>query len=133
MLVTVVCENRERYFKSPAFAREAIETMYRVQEMHPFYLYAFVIMPDHCHFLMYVPAPESISKIMNVYKSGLTFNTGMKKLWQPSFHIRFIDDRSSACGYIHQNPVKAGFVEVAELFSWSSASGQWDIDPLDIP
>lgn len=102
MLVTVVCENRVRFFENPAFAREAIETLYRVQGMYPFFLYGFVIMPDHCHFLVYISAPGSISKIMNVFKSGLTFNTGIKKLWQSSFHMRLIENRASALAYIHR-------------------------------
>lgn len=133
MLVTVVCENRVRHFEDPALAREAIEALYRVQDIYPFFLYGFVVMPDHCHFLLYIPSPGSISKIMNVYKSGLTFNIGIKRLWQSSFHIRLIENRLLALTYIHMNPVKAGYVEFPELYPWSSASGKWDVNSIDIP
>ena len=126
MLVTSVTVGRETFFEDAAYAREACETLYRVQELHPFFLYAFVVMPDHCHFLLRVAPPETISHIMNVYKSGLTFNLGIKKIWQKGFDIRIVKNPEEARRYIHLNPVKGGLVEIAEDYPWSSASGKWD-------
>lgn len=133
MLVTTVTANRMPIFNEAPYACEAIDTLYRVQQLHPFFLYGFVIMPDHCHFLLYVPEPGSISKIMNVYKTGVTFNLGIPKLWQRRFHMREIDNRSEALTYIHLNPVRKSLSETSESYSWSSASGRWDVSPLDCP
>ena len=127
MLVTTVTRGRICLFSDAARAREAIETLYRVQQLHPFFLYGFVIMPDHCHFLVNVPPPETISRIMNVYKSGMTFNLGIPKIWQSRFHIRHIEDPLSALRYIHANPVKNGLCEIPEMYPWSSGSGKWDV------
>lgn len=130
MFITTNTMNRRRIFTDDAKAREAIECLYRVQELHPFFLYGFVIMPDHCHFLLQVPEGGSVSRIMNAYKSGLTFDIGIPKLWQSRFHIRIAEHPSGALEYIHFNPVKAGLVEEPHHYKWSSASGLWDVTPL---
>lgn len=96
-----------------------------------FYLYGFVIMPNHCHFLIRVPKPGSISMIMNRYKTCVAGNIGLGPIWQKRFHIRLVDDGVEALQYIHLNPVRAGIVDAPEQYLWSSASGRWDIADLD--
>lgn len=131
MFVTTNTFYRKRFFDNPAYAREAASHLYNVQLLHPFLLFGFVIMPDHCHFLMNVPAPETISKIMNVYKSGLTFQLGVPKIWQPRYDMRIPNNSVKVLQYIHQNPVRAGLVENSADYPWSSASGKWDATPLE--
>lgn len=130
MMITTNVLDREPLFANATFAREAIECLYRVQVLYPFFLYAFVIMPDHCHFLVRVAPPETIGRIMNTYKSGLTFDLGISKLWQRRYHLQITAYPDQTKHYIHQNPIKAGLVEVAEDYPWSSASGKWDITGL---
>jgi putative transposase len=130
MLITTVTQNRSRVFADPTHAREAIASLYRVKDRCPFQLFGFVIMPDHCHFLMHVPSPERISRIMCTYKYGLTFNLGIGKFWQSRFHIVIPKDSHNALRYIHLNPVRAGLVSVPEDHPWSSASGKWFVDDL---
>ncbi len=132
MLITTVTLNRIPFFLNQAYAREAIECLYRVQGFHPFFLYGFVIMPDHIHILMKVPSPKKVSTVIGSYKSGLTFDLGIKKLWQERFHIRFPKNPSEALRYIHLNPVRKGICECPESYPWSSASGKWDVSALDV-
>jgi len=131
MLITTNTTDDMPYFQDDAYAREAIETLYRVQQLHRFHLYGFVIMHDHCHFLLYIPKPGSISKIMNVYKSGVTFNTGIPKVWQPRFDSRIVNNPVGALHYIHMNPVKENLVKKPEDYPWSSASGKWEVAPIE--
>lgn len=128
--VTTNTKDRRPIFGNPAYAREAIDTLYRVQEIHPFFLYGFVFMPDHCHLLLHVPAPESISGIMRVFKYGCTVNMGIGAFWQSRFHLRISHDAKAVLRYIHQNPVRAGLVREPEQFPWSSASGRWDVTEI---
>jgi REP element-mobilizing transposase RayT len=130
MMLTTNVLDRQKIFADESNAREAIECLYRVQELHPFFLYAFVIMPDHCHFLIETRAPITSGQLMNSYKAGLTFDLGIPKLWQRRYHIRLIDQPEFAKQYIHENPVRAGIVEYALDYPWSSASGKWEITPL---
>jgi len=131
MLITTNTLDRKKVFADPTYAREAIDSLYRVQQLHPFLLFGFVIMPDHTHFLLKVPAPLSISTIMRVYKYGVTFNLGIGAFWQSRFHIRIPDHCWKALEYIHLNPVRAGLCENIEDYQWSSASGKWDTTRLD--
>lgn len=130
MLVTTVTRDRVPFFADSANACEAVKCLYRVQKLHPFFLYGFVIMPDHCHFLMNVPSPGTVSHVMGCYKSGLTFDTGIPKLWQGRFHIRIVHNGIGALHYVHENPVQARLSKTAEEYPWSSASGAWTVDPL---
>ncbi|OGJ65560.1 hypothetical protein A3A67_00240 [Candidatus Peribacteria bacterium RIFCSPLOWO2_01_FULL_51_18] len=131
MFVTTNTLHRKPVFKDPAFAREAIESLYRIQQDHPFLLFGFVIMPDHNHFLLQIPAPYTISKLMNLYKTSLTFNLGIGAFWQPRFDLRIPEKPHQTLRYIHENPVKAGIVESANVYPWSSASGKWETSMME--
>ncbi len=125
MLVTTVTLNREPLFRNPAIARIAVETIFDVQKRYPFELFGFVVMPNHIHLLLRVPETGSISKIMNIYKSGMTFNTGIRQLWQRRFDIRIVNDIQKTLHYVHRNPVAAGLSKTPESYPWGSASGRW--------
>ena len=130
-MITTNTLNREPIFKNDSYSREAIECLYRVQQQHPFFLYGFVIMPDHCHFLMLVLEPGKISNIISAFKSGLAHDIGIGPIWQRRFFNRIVDDAIEALHYIHMNPVSAGLCETPEDYPWSSASGKWDVAELD--
>lgn len=131
MFVTTNTLNRMPVFADPACAREAIECLYRLQNIRPFHIYAFVIMPDHCHFLLKILPPYTISRLMSAYKSGLVFDIGVRKLWQPRFHIRIIEQNIGiVLQYIHMNPVRKNLCQSPEQYPWSSACGKWDTTEL---
>ncbi len=132
VLITTNSKNRIPVFQNSTCALEAIETLYRVQELHPFFLYAFVIMPDHCHFLMKVTEGETLSRVMRVFKGGVSHNIGRGPIWQSKFDAKPLNNSETGIWYIHQNPVKAGLVEHAEDYPWSSASGKWDVSLLEM-
>jgi putative transposase len=125
MLITTVTHQREPFFADPAVAREAVETLLRVQKLHLFILHAFVVMPDHIHIVATISAPNSVSKILNVYKSGLTFNTGIRKMWQARSDMRIVKNLAGAIYYVHQNPIYAGLTKNPTEYPWSSACAEW--------
>ena len=130
MFVTSNTMARRPIFENPSYASEAIDGLYRLQNLHPFFLFGFAIMPDHCHFLLNIPAPYTISKFMNSYKTGLTFDLGIGSFWQPRYDLRVPDDGWATLRYIHENPVKAGLVASPEAYPWSSASRKYDVSVL---
>ncbi len=130
MFVTTNTKDRRPIFANPAYASEAVDCLYRLQGIHPFFLFGFVIMHNHCHFLLNIPAPYTISQFMNSYKTGLTFDIGIGPLWQPRYDLRVPDDGWSTLRYIHENPVKAGLAASADAYRWSSASGKYDVSVL---
>jgi putative transposase len=127
MFITTNTKNRAPVFANPAYAREAAEHIYRVQERIPFLLFGFVIMPDHVHLLLHVRAPRKISTVINTYKTGLTFQLGIGAFWQHRFDLRISNNVAATLRYIHENPRKAGIVDRSIDYPWSSACGSWEI------
>ena len=132
MFITTNTQSRMPIFGNAAYARIAVETFYNIQHFYPFFLYAFVIMPDHCHLLLNMPEGGSVSKMIGVYKRAVSFNIGQGSIWQSRFHIVVPKNIEATIEYIYQNPVKAGLCENAEEYPWSSASGRWDLSEFEM-
>ena len=131
MFVTTNIADREPIFQDPVAAREAVETLYRVQGLHPFFLFGFVIMPDHCHLLITVPSPGKISTVMNSFKKGVALQLQRGRIWQRGYYIVFPFKPWKVLDYIHMNPVRAGIVQHPREYHWSSASGRWDVTSMN--
>jgi putative transposase len=129
--VTTNCRNRACFFTHPTYAREAVDALYRVQEQYPFFLHGFVVMPDHCHLLLFVDTYQSISSIIGRFKMSVSFGIGIGPIWQRRFYMHTPENASATLHYIHQNPVRAGLADRAEDYPWSSASGKWDVVDLN--
>ena len=130
MFITTNMQERKPTFANPAYAREAIEVLYRIKALHSFCLFGFVIMPDHCHLLLRVPPEGALSKIMNRFKMGVSHSIGLGPLWQAKFHASTPANLFATLQYIHQNPVRAELVRHPEDYRWSSAHAMWHVDPL---
>ncbi|MGD0456359.1 MAG: transposase [Terriglobia bacterium] len=98
------------------------------REKHHFLLTAWVFLPDHWHAILFPRFPLSISRVMKSIKVGSTLriNAGRKEsglLRQPRFFdraLRSVKEYYEKVEYIHLNPVRAGLVERAEDWPWSS-------------
>jgi len=107
------------------------ETMRRVQELHPFRLLAFVILPDHFHWLMRVDDEKgNFSTVLHSIKRNYTLNfkkahgiTTPFNCWQERFWDHVIRDEwdlNNHFDYIHWNPVKHGYVQWPEEWPHST-------------
>jgi putative transposase len=100
----------------------------------------FVLMPDHVHALIWLPQPVEITRFLHGWKRMSSFRirewyarhasnyfSGFgagERFWQPkSFVFNVYSERKlrEKLNYMHINPVKAGIVERAEDWRWSSA------------
>lgn len=92
-------------------------------------VYHWVIMPNHYHLLLELEEPERISNIMSglakaysCYHHRVYSASGF--LWQGRFKLQPVQKEKYliACGrYIERNPVKAGMVNQAYAYPYSSA------------
>jgi len=125
VFITGVTGGRFPFFAAEDIVDLLFETMHRVQEIHPFRLLAYVILPDHFHWLMRVDEESgNFSIAMHSIKRNTTLNykkargiTGSLNLWQERFwdHIvRDVRDFHNHFDYIHWNPVKHGYVQRPE-------------------
>ena len=80
---------------------------------------AWVLMPDHVHWLVQLGTRDSLSKVVNRLKSSsarqANLSLGAKgPLWQKAFHdhaLRADEDLRQVARYVVFNPVRAGLVK----------------------
>jgi putative transposase len=105
------------------------QTLTKVQQYYPHELQAFVLLPDHFHFLI-KPIDCNFSKLFQSFHRNFTINFKVLHsiktnltLWQHRFWdhvIRSEKDWQFHLNYIHYNPVKHGYVSRPE--DWGSSS-----------
>ena len=95
-------------------------------------------MPDHFHLIITPEERIPLEKALQYIKGGFSFRAkrelGYRYLiWEEGFtnhRIRDEQDYENHRDYIHQNPVRAGFVDRAEDYYWSSIR-LWNKCPRD--
>ncbi|MDP2783487.1 MAG: transposase [Sulfurimicrobium sp.] len=73
---------------------------------------AFVVMPDHLHWLLELGAGVSLSRVVGRIKSVTAHRLG-GGVWQPGFHdhaLRKDEDLATTARYVVANPVRKGLV-----------------------
>ena len=98
------------------------------QKFERYSLHAFVVMPNHVHLLV---TPSVVSTRWLGPLKGFTAHAANKLLgivgrafWQDESYDHLVRNDAEferIRNYIERNPVKAGLVECAEEFRWSSA------------
>jgi putative transposase len=92
-------------------------------------LRAWVVMPNHVHFLARFEVGQSLSKALHSLKSFTAheirkLHPSVESVWQKESFDRFIrndDHYHRTVAYIHSNPVSAKLCLEAESFRYSSA------------
>lgn len=135
--VTSKCWGGQHLLQSERNARLLLDTIFKYREQGKYLLHAFVIMPDHMHVLL-SPLEITLERAVQLIKGGYSYRVSKelgsrRELWQRGFsdhRIRDRDDFQNHIGYIHRNPVKRGLCVSPEQFSYSSANGTLELDPL---
>ena len=107
-----------------------IDVVREVRRETDFDLLAFVIMPDHVHFVIALPPDVKLGRVMQLIKGRFSnrYNKAVGRvgrLWQERYHERALRSERellAAREYVHLNPVKGGLVADATFFLWSSAN-----------
>lgn len=91
-------------------------------------VWAYCLMPNHVHLIVVPDSEDGLSRGVGEahrrYTRRVNFREGWRgHLWQGRFASVVMDDRYlvAATRYVERNPVKAGLVERAEDWPWSSA------------
>ena len=102
-------------------------------------IHAYCLMSNHVHLVVTPDQQDSLSKGLRDSHGlyALFFNRKYDRtghLWQGRFFSCILDEPHfwSAIRYVELNPVRAGMVEKAELYKWSSAPARCGLreDPL---
>ena len=131
--------NRQNVFDKPEDFEAFLRSMRDLKERRPFELYGYCLMTNHIHLLI-KPLETAISRVMQSllvshtqryhrhYKSG-------GHLWQGRFKSPVVQGDGHllrVLRYIEANPVKAGMVDRAGDYAWSSFAAHGLGEPNDL-
>jgi REP element-mobilizing transposase RayT len=118
--------NGQKVFLKPGDYDAFLTALGTVRERYRFYLYAYVLMPNHFHLLLEVikaPTARILQSLLTAYVRG--FNRVHRRrghLFQGRYKA-IVCDRDSylleLVRYIHLNPVRAGLVKRPGEWKWS--------------
>ena len=93
-------------------------------------IWAYCLMPNHAHLILVPSAADglrrAVAEVHRRYTRMINFREGWRGcLWQGRFASFVMSEKHlmGAVRYVERNPVKAGLVERAEQWPWSSAAG----------
>lgn len=130
-LVTTVTYQRRPLFENLYAGRRVIHALRHLHHDHWICSLAFVLMPDHLHWLMQLGEAASLEQVMHTFKSftAKALNRMLQKtgrVWQTGYHdhaLRSEEDIKAIARYIIANPLRAGLVE--EIGAYSHWDAIW--------
>jgi putative transposase len=153
--LTSVTNNRFPVFRTDKLKEITVKALDEARNSHNILIFAYVIMPEHYHII--TDSNRKISEVLRLI-NGITarriidylkennFTSSLEKLRQETkkreykyslwehhpnaFSINNETTLMQKVNYIHQNPVRAGLVEKAEDYLYSSAR-IWHRKPLE--
>lgn len=110
-------------------AQRIVESIQWLRRNERALIFGFVVMPDHVHVLL-LPRRGTLPDVMRSFKGftgrAIQMLSGSERtLWQPGYFDHAIASPAEAWGakrYIEDNPVRAGIVERASEYRFSSAN-----------
>jgi REP element-mobilizing transposase RayT len=127
-LLTAVTHERQPIFKDWCMGRLVVQEFRKVQEAGYATSIAWVVMPDHFHWLVELHNGD-LSKLMQTTKSrsarAINKERGRHQtLWQKGYFDRALrreEDLKTAARYIIANPLRAGLVDhIGEYSLWDA-------------
>src|SRR5690606_4524674 len=88
-LITTATAHRRPIFTSLAAGRCVVHAFQRAQHLEHASTLAFVVMPDHFHWLLelgHIPLSRAVGGVKSSVARQLRKATGMESVWQKGFH-----------------------------------------------
>jgi REP element-mobilizing transposase RayT len=126
------------FLKDPRVAAAVAETFFLAAKKWGLYeLFAWVLMPNHVHLLLkpYKPLSEVTRAVKNTSarEANLILQRTGSPFWQDESYDHWVRNGKQfdrIVSYIETNPVKAGLVDIAEKWPWSSAFSERQVGDL---
>ena len=129
-LVTTVTNERKPLFRDYDRACIMARTMNCSDPQLPCRSLAWVVMPDHVHWLLNTQEERSLSGIVRLLKGRVSRALNLydrspgRRVWQSGFHdhaLRKEEDLQATARYIVANPLRAGLVaDIGEYPFWNA-------------
>ncbi len=119
--------NRQTIFEDEEDCTQFFKALQRYKESCRYQIYAYCLMGNHVHLLLKIGI-EPLEQVMRRLCGSYVYWYNSKyqrvgNLFQDRFKSEPVEDDQyfqTVQRYIHQNPVKAGFVNHVEEYKWSS-------------
>ena len=113
-----------------------VQLLEEVRVKFRFQVAGYVVMPEHFDLLMTEPAVDTAANSIDVLRKryGRRYNTSARtdeQAWETRYsdsHVFDLDRIQERLAFMHQEPVKAHFVETAVDWIWSSARAYSGLD-----
>ncbi len=117
-LLTTVTHDRRPWFGDFRAGCAVARVIHDLASGYPGLSLAWVVMPDHVHWLVQLPEGLTLARLMQRFKgrSALALNDCRGRpgtVWAPAYHDRALrreGDVRAAARYLVANPVRAGIV-----------------------
>lgn len=129
-MVTTACHRRRTLLGTDAAARIMIDEFLAREYEACCVSLAYVVMPDHVHWMMQLLPGHDLSRVVATTKGRASLrinrlNGTRGRFWQPNFYdhaVRREEDLENLAHYLIMNPVRAGLVEQADKYRywWST-------------
>jgi putative transposase len=123
--ITFSCDRRLPLLKAPEAKNTFEAVLEQTRARHEGRIYAYVLMPEHVHFLINEPPSILLAQFLKALKqvASRKLKGQREAFWLERYfdsNIRGEEDRSKVIRYIHRNPVKRGLVASPGEYRWSS-------------
>ena len=130
-LLTTVTAGRRPLFRRLPLARALVDCLRYPHDRGEVVSHAFVVMPDHLHWLVQLQESQTLAGLMGPLKTFSARRINARRnlsgcpVWQPGFHDRAVrkdEDLRALARYVVANPLRAGLVERIEDYPhWDAA------------
>jgi putative transposase len=123
--ITFSCYRRLPYLDNDPARLTFERELEKLRRRHQFYVFGYVLMPNHVHLLLSEPKRQPLASTINVLKAetSKSLKGDRKQFWQIryyDFNVLTHQKHVEKLKYIHRNPVERGLVEKPEDWPWSS-------------
>ena len=118
-LVTAVTHQRQPVFTDVNAGRVVVHEIMRSARFGDTDTLAFVVMPDHLHWMFFLSGDRLLSSVVGAVKRysarqiNEMYSRGKSQVWQRGFHdhaLRRDEDVARIARYVVDNPLRAGLV-----------------------
>jgi putative transposase len=126
-MITWCTDRRRRLLAVPSIATEVKQELLRDGSEFESHVHAFVIMPDHIHWLVSLAGGLSIDRVVASVKARASRrirslrSSSIGSVWEPGFHDRWInteEELKATARYIIANPLRAGLTAKVTNYPW---------------
>ena len=115
-----------------------LDAFFDYAERYSLRVWGYCLMSNHVHFVVVPERERSLARVFGRTHSDYAryLNLARRRcghLWQARFYSCALDARHArqALAYVERNPVRAGLVDCAEQYAWSTAAAHCREDSLE--